>query len=163
MAKSFTGDPSQYGKTTLNPLRGHCLCGSIHVAVDDPELFSRPRALLCHCANCRKTSGSIFSTNLAISENKVQIEDKDNSLKKYVDKDTGSGTELWRYFCGNCGNSIKSETALLSGTAIVKMGIFPVIPSPAMECFALHRQDWEQKLDGVVQYKFNRADGEMEQ
>lgn len=33
------------------------------------------------------------------------------------------------------------------------MGMFPRIPTPEWETFALHRHDWQGKHDGVVQWQ----------
>ena len=57
-----------------------------------------------------------------------------------------------------------SVTPTQPGKVIVKMGIFPRIPHPAMENFVAHKHDWEGKFDGVVKYKTrifaDRADDE---
>ncbi|KAF9883672.1 hypothetical protein FE257_003056 [Aspergillus nanangensis] len=136
-----------------NGLSGTCLCGSINVTINDPELFSRPRGHICHCANCRKVAGSYAASNLIIEEDKVAIEDRQGTLKVFVDTQTGSGNPLQRYFCSQCGNPIKSVTPLRKGWVIVKMGIFPRIPNPEFESFALHKHDWEDVPKGVTQFK----------
>jgi hypothetical protein len=40
---------------------------------------------------------------------------------------------------------------------ILKMGIFPRIPEPEMEGFALHRHPWEPDFEGTVKYKLARG------
>lgn len=35
---------------------------------------------------------------------------------------------------------------------ILKMGIYPRIPAPAIEIFALHRHEWQGKHPGVIQH-----------
>jgi hypothetical protein len=100
----LTGDPnstnlSQFTET----LSGTCLCGSIEVEIHDRELFTKRRGHLCHCANCRKVAGSYVASNLIIEEEKVKIEDRGNTLAKFVDTATGSGTPLERFFCSRCG------------------------------------------------------------
>jgi len=99
----FTGDPKRHDKTSLNPLNGSCLCGSINVTIDDPELFTKRRGHLCHCANCRKVAGSYVAANLIIEEEKVKIEDRNGTLKEYKDYETGSGNPVGRFFCSTCG------------------------------------------------------------
>lgn len=101
---NLTGDPNQHDPSKFaESLTGHCLCGSIHVTITDSELFTKPRGHLCHCSNCRKVAGSYVSSNLVIEEEKVKIEDKNGTLKEFIDKETGSGTQLSRFFCGTCG------------------------------------------------------------
>lgn len=100
----LTGDPKSHPISEFSHgMSGSCLCGSIRVTINDPDLFTRRRGHLCHCANCRKVSGSYVAANLIIEEEKVGIEDARGTLKKYVDTATGSGRPLDRYFCGECG------------------------------------------------------------
>ena len=85
----LTGDPNQYDPETLKDLTGTCLCGSIRVTIHDPELFNSRRGHLCHCANCRKVAGSYVAANLLIEEDKVEIEDRNGTLKEYKVQETG--------------------------------------------------------------------------
>jgi len=100
---TLTGDPKQHAPASLHPLRGSCLCGSIHITITDSELFTKRRGHLCHCANCRKVAGSYVAANLIIEEEKVEIEDRDGSLREYKDYETGSGNPVGRFFCSTCG------------------------------------------------------------
>ncbi|KAH8897340.1 hypothetical protein GQ53DRAFT_837982 [Thozetella sp. PMI_491] len=150
----LTGDPNQHDLSSFSEgLQGTCLCGSIRVTIKDSELFTRRRGHICHCANCRKVSGSFASANLLIEEDKVQVEDRDGTLTEYVDGATLSGKPIGRWFCSRCGNPIKSVNPRFEGKVVLKMGMFPRIPMPEMETFSLHRHPWEQKHDGMTQYK----------
>ena len=96
----LTGDPKRHDLSSFkDSLTGSCLCGSITVTIHDNELFTKPRGHLCHCANCRKVSGSVVSANLIMEEEKVDVKDRDNTLKIYEDKATNSGNPVYRYFC----------------------------------------------------------------
>jgi hypothetical protein len=98
----LTGDPKQHDPASFgDKLTGTCLCGSIRVTITDSELWTKPRGHLCHCANCRKISGSCVASNLNIGDEKVQVEDLKGTLKKSMDLETGSGIELERWFCVN--------------------------------------------------------------
>lgn len=100
----LTGDPKQHHESKFSEnLVGTCLCGSIQITITDNELFSKPRGHLCHCANCRKSSGSYAASNLVIETEKVKVEDRKGTLKEYIDTATGSGKDLSRFFCSNCG------------------------------------------------------------
>ncbi len=94
--------PSVTNQPRLQTMEGTCLCGAITVAVTDPDLYTRRRGHLCHCANCRKTSGSTYGANLAIESEKVKITGEDK-LKEYRDSNTLSGNTVSRFFCSNCG------------------------------------------------------------
>lgn len=56
---------------------------------------------------------------------------------------------------------IKSVAATRPGLVIVKMGIFPRIPAPEFETFALHRHEWQGQHDGTIQYKIRLGDEKM--
>jgi hypothetical protein len=101
---TLSGDPKQHDISEFSQsLKGQCLCGSIQVTINDSELFTRRRGHLCHCANCRKVSGSYASINLIIESDKVDIVDRDGTLTEYKDTETMSGAVLGRWFCRRCG------------------------------------------------------------
>jgi hypothetical protein len=58
------------------------------------------------------------------------------------------------------GSPIKSVTPLYEGKTVLKMGLFPNIPTPAWESFSINRQPWEKPLEGATQYK-TKTGGEM--
>ncbi|KAF4464506.1 glutathione-dependent formaldehyde-activating [Fusarium albosuccineum] len=158
----YTGNPNDVDPATLgDTLKGSCLCGSIKVTITDSELWTKRRGHLCHCANCRKVAGSYVASNFNIEEEKVQIVDDNQVLKKFIDKNTGSGKPVDRYFCSTCGCPVKSITPLLPGRVIVKMGMFPRIPAPEWETFALHRHDWQGKHEGVVQWRIKVGEEQL--
>ena len=100
----LTGDPKSYDASQFaEGISDTCLCGSVRVTIHDRDLFTRRRGHICHCANCRKVSGSFAASNLIIEEAKVEIEDREGTLAKFLDNQTGSGTPLSRYFCSRCG------------------------------------------------------------
>lgn len=100
----FTGDPKQYAPDHFaNSATGTCLCGSISVTVHAP-IHDIPDMYICHCANCRKVSGSYAAPNLRVPRSKVVIEDRKGTIKKYEDFATGSGNVVERYFCAGCGS-----------------------------------------------------------
>ena len=97
----FTGDPKSHPDSAFaESLTGSCLCGSITVTIKDKELFTKKRGHLCHCSNCRKSSGSFAAANLAIDEELVEVQDAKGTLKTYDDYNTGSGKKVGRVFCG---------------------------------------------------------------
>ncbi|KAJ8109328.1 hypothetical protein OPT61_g7541 [Boeremia exigua] len=92
----LTGDPNSHDLSKFSEsLSATCLCKSIRVTINDNELFTRPRGHLCHCANCRKVAGSYVSSNLAIEKEKVVVDDPKGVIKKYEDRETGSGKKSY--------------------------------------------------------------------
>ncbi|KAI0190509.1 Mss4-like protein [Xylaria flabelliformis] len=162
--KSPQGDPKDHPITEFEQvLTGTCLCGSIRVTIRDTEIFTQRRGNLCHCANCRKVSGSFVAANLVIEEEKVEIQDSAGTLKTYEDHDTLSGNPVYRSFCSVDGNPIKSVASQSPEKVILKMGIFPRIPAPEMESFVMHRHPWEADFEGTVKYKLARGGEKLEE
>ena len=54
--------------------------------------------------------------------------------------------------------SDKSNTALTerltsaAGKCILKLGLYPTLPTPEWEAFASQRQKWEVPIEGTIQY-----------
>ena len=48
---------------------------------------------------------------------------------------------------------IKSVTPVNQGKTVLKLGIYPRVPIPEWESFAIRRQEWEKPVEGCVQYK----------
>ncbi|KAF2822479.1 hypothetical protein CC86DRAFT_330075 [Ophiobolus disseminans] len=155
---ALTGNPNTHDPSTFaTGMSATCLCGSIRVTINDSDLFTKPRGHICHCSNCRAASGSYASSNLAISASQVAVSDPSHKLKKYKDRATGSGKVVERCFCSECGNPIMSIAEIFPDMVILKMGIFPRIPKPECESFALHRHEWQGKHEGLVQYEIVRG------
>ena len=36
---------------------------------------------------------------------------------------------------------------------VLKLGIYPRVPVPEWESFAIRRQEWEKPVEGCIQYK----------
>jgi hypothetical protein len=52
---------------------------------------------------------------------------------------------------------IMSIAEIYPTMVIVKMGMFPRIPQPECESFALHRHDWQGKHPDLIQYEIARG------
>lgn len=57
---------------------------------------------------------------------------------------------------------IKSVTPLYEGKTVLKLGIFPKIPTPEWESFTEGKQEWEKTLEGSVLYKGKSFGEKME-
>ena len=73
---------------------GGCLCGKVRIVAS-----GRPdRVGLCHCLDCRKHHGAIFSAYAVFPEAAVTI---DGETHDYAG----------RFFCPSCGSSVFSRSA----------------------------------------------------
>jgi len=76
-----------------------CLCRSVHLtlkgAVDKG-------AVLCHCTNCQKFSGSAFAYNHRFLHGELKVTAGEEWVRRYEDGETKTGNVLMRHFCGKC-------------------------------------------------------------
>ncbi|WP_077145588.1 GFA family protein [Sphingopyxis sp. KK2] len=99
----------------MSEIEGGCNCGAIRYRLGgDPITVA-----VCHCANCRRQSGSAFSVNVVVAADAMQMT---GDLTTYEDHDTESGQPVLRQFCAACGSPIRSITNSSPQVAIVKAG-----------------------------------------
>ncbi|TVY19353.1 hypothetical protein LARI1_G003563 [Lachnellula arida] len=125
---------------------GACLCGKYTIRHEgEPQLKA-----ICHCNDCRKISGSMYSTNLFVGADTLKAEPSD--LKQYS-KPTDAGNTITSYFCDNCGTTLWRESTGLPGVKIVKEGVLEKVSGgkPAVEFYASRRADWVPQITGADQ------------
>ncbi|KZT38531.1 hypothetical protein SISSUDRAFT_1004593 [Sistotremastrum suecicum HHB10207 ss-3] len=82
--------------------KGTCLCGEISFEVlSEPVITST-----CHCSNCKKFTGTVFTTNLVFPSNSIKVTLGESQISLYIDKLQDSGNILKRHFCSNCGSPL---------------------------------------------------------
>ncbi|KAF7976601.1 hypothetical protein HWV62_6096 [Athelia sp. TMB] len=96
-------------------IEGACLCGATTVKVDEDH----NEQIICHCNDCKQTSGSAFSTNILAKDAKLTVS---GSNVDYVSK-AASGNDVTRTFCGKCGSSISHKSAAFGDATAVQTGI----------------------------------------
>src|SRR4051812_39246918 len=93
-------------------LTGSCLCGSVAY-----EVNATPGPIVhCHCATCRKTHGSAFSTLTNVPRDRFRWS-KGESLLRGFESSPGKT----RYFCTQCGSHIVAERSG-TGTMLLRLG-----------------------------------------
>lgn len=124
---------------------GGCLCGAVrYVALGEPE-----RVGLCHCATCRKNTGTPYLAFAVYDAANVTIE---GALKVH------RAPKIDRRFCPQCGTLIclaeegESEIDLT-------LGSFDEPPAftPQYELWVGRRPDWLSAVPGARQYDGNRT------
>lgn len=120
---------------------GGCLCGAVRYAVSGEPL----RVGLCHCADCRKESGSSFVTfgvwpsSAFTSSGEVRVFD-------------GRG------FCPVCGSRLFNPGAAETEIRLGSLDDAPVKLAPRYEIWIGRREPWLH-AQPVPQYAGDRADG----
>jgi hypothetical protein len=118
---------------------GQCLCGAVTFRISGEfESF-----FLCHCARCRKDTGSAHSANLFSSTARVDWLSGEENIREY----RLSGSRHQKCFCTNCGSALpflQGESAVLVVPAGSLEGPIGIRPN-AHICFS-SRADWDDDL-----------------
>lgn len=111
---------------------GGCLCGRIRYAVSGPPV----RTGLCHCADCRKTSGSAFVAFAVWPRSAFET--------------TGGQREhAGRAFCPDCGGRVYSLRADEAELMLGSLDDAPYDLPPAREGWCIRREAWLPAIPGA--------------
>ncbi|TFK21620.1 hypothetical protein FA15DRAFT_672431 [Coprinopsis marcescibilis] len=102
----------------MSAIEGKCLCGETKVTLENGEQYKSQ--ILCHCWDCKQTSGSAFSTNILAPKTEVKIE---GPVKEFGVK-APSGNTVTRVFCGNCGSAISHLSVAFGESQAIQTGNF---------------------------------------
>lgn len=125
-------------------LRGQCLCGAVHYAVDDAFVY----ALNCHCSQCRRATGSAFKPFAGIGRDKLSITGGHEHLLVFGDPHANHDLRCAR--CGSLLFSVVREGAY----AHVTLGTLMDSPSirPTAHIFVGSKAPWFEITDTMPQY-----------
>ena len=118
---------------------GRCQCGEVRYEVDGEPL----RVGLCHCTDCRQTSGSAF-TMYAVWP------------RRQFSSSAHVATYRGRSFCANCGSRVFS---LRPDEAEIMVGSLDDAPSnlvPTYEIWTPRRERWLHGLPWAEQHAGDR-------
>ncbi|KAJ7236588.1 Mss4-like protein [Mycena haematopus] len=129
------------------PHQGKCLCGQTTIELNSTHTDQ----IVCHCTDCKQTSGSAFSTNILVPKKDVVIS---GPVKEYTIKG-GSGNPVTRIFCSNCGSAISHLAVPFGDSQAIQTGNFAdfaQIPITT-ELFVKDRWTGLQAIPGAAQVK----------
>ena len=129
---------------------GACLCGAVkyEIAGDLAPIQ------LCHCAMCRRASGTAFAANMPVRAEDFRIVAGEASLKAYE-----SSPGKARVFCRECGSPILSRSVGDPDMVRVRAGTLDE-PAPTHAAFHFHvasKASWLPIADDLPQYPGPRA------
>ena len=125
---------------------GSCLCGTVRYEIRGDIGVG----FYCHCARCRKASGTAFASNAVVAADEFVITSGAETLKTFV-----AGTGLHRSFCGNCGSPIISrregmpQVRVRLGTLDTSLGAGQ---GPRAHIYVDSKADWWEICDDLPQY-----------
>ncbi len=122
----------------MDRFSGGCLCGDVRlVATGLPY-----RVGLCHCLDCRKHHGALFSASAIFPQDAVTIE---GETREYAE----------RSFCPRCGASVFARS---TDEIEVHLGVLdaPDQLMPTYESFTVRRESWLPPFPFERRYDRNR-------
>ncbi len=117
-------------------IKGACLCGRVQYQVTGPfDVFH-----LCHCSQCRRSTGSAHAANIFTSPDRLEWLSGEDLIKRYTPDESDV---ISKCFCTHCG-SLVPYTSLKSGKLIIPAGSLsePAGIDPEDNIFWSNRADW---------------------
>jgi hypothetical protein len=131
---------------------GGCLCGNVrydYAGAVGPATY-------CHCADCRKCTGSAFNIGVRVEVRQFRIV-KGNP--KGFTKQGDSGNELTRHFCPDCGSPLYTSSPRHPDFFYVKAGSLddPAIVRPVQQIWTSSMVPWATISQGLPGYPKGRG------
>lgn len=116
---------------------GGCLCGAVRYEYDGEV----GPAGICHCADCRRVTGSAF--NVSVPMKQAQFRLVSGALKSFTVR-AESGNDVTRCFCPDCGSPIYTLPPHRPDTYFVKAGTLddPGLVRPAHQAWTRSAVAW---------------------
>ena len=124
-------------QTDDGPEAGRCLCGDVSYVFTGAPL----RSTVCHCATCRRRTGSLFSAHLWFEPAQLAF---DGHLLSYGFT-TDAGRHVSTHFCGRCGTTLWFEAEVTSGLKALCAGTLDnpnKWTRPGRELFCVNKPDF---------------------
>ena len=125
---------------------GRCRCGVCTYTLDLPAL---PPVYACHCHICQRVSGSAFSVQALVREDRLTVSGP-VVVKEIVTQDR---TSVQR-FCGECFSRLYNTNTRRPGVAVLRAGTLD--RSEELDCrahiFTNYKQAWVQLDPDVPQW-----------
>lgn len=122
-----------------------CLCKKVQIEVpDDFDYMGN-----CHCSECRKFTGSDYSSVGGLSSDKFRLTSGEDFIIVYPKSED---TEL--AFCSTCGSSLFSRK-LKTEMHNIRLGILDDIPThkPSFHIYTGSKASWNEITDGLQQFE----------
>lgn len=122
---------------------GSCLCGAVRFVVHG----SFERFFLCHCAHCRKDTGSAHAANLFSSTARLEWLAGQGEVQTYH----LPNTRHTRCFCSVCGSAMPYVAGEL---VVVPAGSLDteIASPPDARIFVGSRARWDRELSGMPEF-----------
>jgi hypothetical protein len=125
-------------------LKGSCYCGAVKYEIHGKLLMFAN----CHCPDCRKMTGSTFSSVLATESEGFKVVGEEN----LVAFQSSPGKK--RFFCKTCGCQMFSRAEHRPGMVFVRAGSLDDDPriKPQAHYWTKFKAPWHEITDSIPQY-----------
>jgi hypothetical protein len=106
---------------------------------------------MCHCLNCQKRTGSVFSAQARWPTERVHIEGTSTTWTRTGD-DGGRATH---HFCPVCGATVHYAIDSMPGLIAVPIGVFDdprSLPEPAFSVYEVRKHAWVSVPEGAERW-----------
>jgi hypothetical protein len=142
LSEQNRGGPRDKGRGMTTRHYGSCLCGAVRFEVEG----GFDHFFLCHCAFCRKDTGSAHGANLFSTTAKLTWLSGEAQVITYHLPSTRHA----KSFCKTCGSALP-RAATNASPLVVPAGSLetPVALRPSAHLFVASRADWDHELETV--------------
>ncbi|WP_298016798.1 GFA family protein [uncultured Parasphingopyxis sp.] len=127
-----------------------CHCGALVLrCAGEPAKVS-----LCHCDDCQRRTGSLFSVCAFFPRTAITVEGRD---AKVFRRASASGSDVAFHFCPDCGTTLWWEPDRMPHLIGVAVGGFadPDFPMPAQAVWDEHRHRWLELPEAISVHERN--------
>jgi hypothetical protein len=113
-----------------------CSCGQLRLTTTGEPV----RISICHCLECQRRTGSVFSTQARFKREQVTIDGRAAEYQRKGD----SGNPLTFRFCPACGSTVYWTLSTQPELVAVAVGAFadPGFPAPRVSVYGRRRHGW---------------------
>lgn len=121
--------------------RAACSCGAVEIACEGEPV----RISMCHCLECQRRTGAVFSSQAWFS--RQQIASISGDATRFTRRSDAGRSVTFR-FCPICGSTVYWEAQAFPGHIAVAVGSFadPTFPQPAYSGWEARRHHWVEPL-----------------
>jgi hypothetical protein len=125
-------------------LEGSCLCGSVRYEISG----KLSPAVYCHCTQCRKASGSSFTTNASVARSDFTFVSGEALVGEFE-----SSPGQFRCFCTRCGSPLVKRNEAKPEELRVRLGTLDSDPGiqVAAHIFVDSKAPWTVIADDLPQ------------
>jgi hypothetical protein len=113
-----------------------CSCGAFTATCTGEPL----RISVCHCRNCQRRTGSVFSASACFPVEAVQLSGKSQTWVRVAE----NGNAATFHFCPTCGSTLCWLPYAYPDRIYIATGAFgdPTFPAPKVEVYTESRHPW---------------------